>query len=407
MASHDGKKSYIFIACIVIVALLDLLVKDSFIQQQQQQQQATHDDWKVAPTNVNPLSPKVDTSFSLTTATNNSNLWDNSTTLPLWMKEYLTWHKETLQSLNEDNWDSYHYFLYRCVPADKKCSGTSDRLKAVPALLRLAYQAQPRRLLFFYWSRPARLEEFLIPPATGMNWSIPPWLASRLNVEQQGPKYFFESKRDFDKFPHYKDPIARVKNVRGSEYYDRSRNETELSFEQVYHEVWNILFQPSPAIAALIEKEQREMQLQPGQYVAAHVRALYLSDTVDRHEEINAIHCARSMRPGWPIFIASDSVNTTQAAVAYGQRHNLTVVARQAERDPLHLDRGRDFLVKSEDWKGRPASDFYDVFVDLYLLVHSRCVAHGSGGFGSWASLVAGTQDCAVNHRYQNCSAVD
>ncbi|GAX11847.1 hypothetical protein FisN_20Lu109 [Fistulifera solaris] len=322
------------------------------------------------------------------------------------MKEYFTWHKETLQSLNEDNWVLYHYFLYRCVPADKKCSGTSDRLKAVPALLLLAYQAQPRRLLFFHWSRPARLEEFLMPPVGGMNWSLPAWLADKLNVEQQGPKYFFESKRDFDRFPQYSDAIARVKNVRGSEFYDRSRNKAELSFDQVYHEVWSILFEPAPAIAALVQQEQHAMQLEPGHYVAAHIRALYMSDTVDQHEEINAIHCARSMKPSWPIFVASDSINTTQAAVAYGQKQNLVVVARQAQGDPLHLDRGRDFLVKSEDWKGRPASDFYDVFVDLYLLVQSRCVAHGIGGFGRWASLVAGTLDCVIDHRKQNCSAI-
>lgn len=406
MASHPGRKvgkAYGFIALCIVVAFFDLVFKYNFIQQQQQQQ-ANRNDWKVAPlirTHVNTSQASVTTIVS-----KKSNLWDNSTRLPLWMKEYFTWHQEMLRSLNEDNWDSYHYFLYRCVPADKKCSGTSDRLKAVPALLLLAYQAQPRRLLFFHWSRPARLEEFLVPPSGGMNWSIPHWLADKLNIEQQGPKYFFESKRDFVKFPQYGDAIARVKNVRGSEFYDTSRNEAELSFDQVYHEVWNILFQPSSAIAALVKKEQQEMQLQPSHYVAAHVRVLYMSDTVDQHEEINAIHCARSTRPGWPIYVASDSVNTSRAAVAYGQEQNLRVVARHAEQDPLHLDRGRDFLVKSEDWKGRPASDFYDVFVDLYLLVQSRCVAHGIGGFGSWASLVAGTQDCAIDHRRQNCSAV-
>lgn len=413
MASHAGGNIYGCIAFIALVAFFDLLVKDSFIQQLQQQQVHRDDDWRAnldTKTHANPSFAPVDIfqqSVASITASNehHHNLWDNSTTIPAWMKEYFTWHHDALQTLNEDNWQSYHYFLYRCVPADKKCSGTSDRLKAVPALLLLAHQSQPRRLLFIYWSRPARLEEFLVPPTGGMNWSVPSWLAHQLNVEQQGPKYFFESTRDFDHFPKYADAIARVKNVRGSEFYERSRNETELTFDQVYHAVWNVLFQPSSAIAALVEKELQEMQLQPGHYVAAHVRARYLSDTVDRHEEINAIHCARAMRPGWPIFVASDSMQTTQAAVAYGQGHKWNVVARRAERDPLHLDRGHDFLMKSEDWKGRPATDFYDVFVDFYLLVQSRCVAYGSGGFGSWASLVAGTQDCSINHRSQNCSA--
>ena len=80
------------------------------------------------------------------------------------------------------------------------------------------------------------------------------------------------------------------------------------------------------------------------------------------------------------------------------------MVARQSDQEPIHLDRGRDFLRKSDDWKGRPASDFYDVFVDLFLLANSRCIAYGIGGFGSWASLLGGIGNCSISHHEVVCS---
>jgi len=46
-----------------------------------------------------------------------------SSSLPLWMKEYLAWHAKQLKSLNADNWRSNHKFLVaRCLDLDRACA---------------------------------------------------------------------------------------------------------------------------------------------------------------------------------------------------------------------------------------------------------------------------------------------
>ena len=58
---------------------------------------------------------------------------------------------------------------------DRRCGGTADRLKPLPWAVRVAYQTH--RILLIRWTRPARLEEFLLPPQGGVDWRVPEWLA--------------------------------------------------------------------------------------------------------------------------------------------------------------------------------------------------------------------------------------
>jgi hypothetical protein len=330
------------------------------------------------------------------------NIWEDSDAIPQWMKDYFVWHQQERQKLNESNWESFQYLLLRCVPVDKKCSGASDRLKSVPVAIRMAEQAQPRRMLFIAWRRPCPLEEFIVPPQGGFDWRLPDWLAEKVDIERRGPKFWLED--NADKWPNVKDPIVRMKNIRGSDYYNNLRKSGELSFDEVYHDVWSALFQPSPAVAALVAQQMKELNLVPGEYVAAHVRAMYVSDTRENQEEVDAVNCASQLGPGLPIFFASDSKNTSRQALAYAKSKGATIVARQTDKEPIHLDRGLDFLFKSDDWQGRPAADFYDVFVDLFIIAGARCVAYGVGGYGSWASLLGGNHNCSINHRETNCT---
>lgn len=59
---------------------------------------------------------------------------------------------------------------------DDHCGGTADRLKPFVLLLREAHKS--KRLLFIHWNRPARLEEFLVPPRGGLDWRAPPFLVT-------------------------------------------------------------------------------------------------------------------------------------------------------------------------------------------------------------------------------------
>ena len=107
--------------------------------------------------------------------------------LPKWMTEYFAWHRQACWNMTHssatESWKDYDYLVVRCLTQDKVCGGAADRLKPLPYYLLVA--AQTKRLLFFYWERPARLESFLLPPTTpssttkssslvGFNWTWPP-----------------------------------------------------------------------------------------------------------------------------------------------------------------------------------------------------------------------------------------
>ena len=61
-----------------------------------------------------------------------------------------------------------------------------------------------------------------------------------------------------------------------SDYYNEELVPGEASFEDVFHDVWRIFFTPSRPVRDLIETEMKRMALVPGEYSAAHLRALYV-----------------------------------------------------------------------------------------------------------------------------------
>ena len=95
----------------------------------------------------------------------------------------------------------------------------------------------------------------------------------------------------------------------------------------------------------------------------------------------------------------------------HAYHEHLPVDGRNVTVELLHLDRGSMFLTDTaktpaSDWKGRPASDFYDTFVDLYLLALSKCTTFGRGGYGSWAAIMGSNRTCSIDYRKIQCEAV-
>ena len=143
----------------------------------------------------------------------------------------------------------------------------------------------------------------------------------------------------------------------------------------------------SVPIRQLIQKEMDRMGLIPGQYAAAHLRALYGRITSRENSQTiewtrNAINCASSLFPGKPIYFASDHTYAIQAALEYGTEMSLKssssskikIVARQQnptnDLPPLHLDNAQNITIRQPE-------EFYDTWVDLYLMGMSRCVTVG------------------------------
>ena len=161
-------------------------------------------------------------------------------------------------------------------------------------------------------------------------------------------------------------------------WYNNHRGENGgPEFDKVYRSVWDQVFAPSLKVRELIDASLNKIAIIPGEYVAAHVRSLYLHNTTTSPEYRNALECAAQLLPGKTIFFASDSQEVTRRAIEYGKGR---VVADVNRTDPLHLDRGSSFLKAKQDSRPRPASDYYSTFVDLYMMKNARCVTYGRGG---------------------------
>lgn len=357
------------------------------------------------------------------TTKSSNNLWSSSSSMPQWMKDYMDWHHhQRRQFLNSTHWKNLRYLVIQCLDKFVKCGGTSDRLKPLPTMLRAAARSQ--RLLLIYWNHPCSLEEFLLPPQGGLDWRIPNWLAEELNHEgvlMEGSSF---------KNPRVNG--SRTLRVQyqsydgGAGWYDEQRKDIsdsvkEASFNEVYHDVWRAVFTPAPAIAKTIQTVLDDNGLVPGDYSSAHLRLLYFKS--ERKPKIiekftrNGINCASTLKPGRPVFLASDSAYVTEYGPQWGAQLNATVVVHHHHPNPpLHLDRPDGTLPSqalvaangttqmTRNAIRHPPSDFYDTFIDLYLLALGGCSFFGKGGYGLWGALIGGNLACAYKEKMKGGS---
>lgn len=345
---------------------------------------------------------KPSTSYTIVSA----DLWEISDeSLPAWMKDYFRWHKEqTSLGWDMTSPDLRNSYLYvTCLKEYQKCGGTADRLLSLPFFVKVA--AATNRVLLIQWTKPAALEEFLLPPVSGIDWRVPKGMGKVLQrhfaVQKAGTQ---DTILEFGAQTNV--TVVQVKfqsHDHGSVYYDTFRESLdEPNYETVFHSMWRIFFTPAPALTSIIEATLTKVELVPGQYTSAHVRALYATDKREfqlvKAWTTNSINCAITLqlpsKKALPVYFASDSDPALRFAPFYGRSRGLKVVTRTPsnnDEDPLHID-------KTKDWQDRPASDFYDVFVDLYLMGLGKCVSYGMGGFGQFASLISQSPTCSMVH---------
>jgi hypothetical protein len=344
--------------------------------------------------------------------------------------EYFEWHREQISHLDPTNWKHKKYLILRCVREDIKCGGLSDRLKPLPLLIAVA--AQSKRIFLIRWEVPARLEEFLVP--NQLNWSVPIWMQPHLqamsrsrrtsNPDRQllvtnGAQDMANRRRRakvivwealvqdlYGGSGVYRNIVTDTVNATrwngevGGVFY----NGWDL-YQSVYHDLFRALFSPSEPVAALVQEKMDSAQLKPGMYAMAHYRAFYAiegkkelrsNSTLSRYA-VHAVECAASLRPGVPVYFASDSkkaVDTVRNYAQGGANRNITVVtfaSDETEEEALHIG-------KVHDWESRPPSDFYPTFVDLLLMANGRCLAYGQGGFGQYAALLSYDASCTIRH---------
>ena len=98
----------------------------------------------------------------------------NNPKLPLWVKNYATFHKEQRAKYltakrNNMPTPNIKFLISRCLSSDK-CGGASDRLQDMPYNMMLANKTN--RVLLVRWEKPSQLEHYLIPPEDGIDWTI-------------------------------------------------------------------------------------------------------------------------------------------------------------------------------------------------------------------------------------------
>jgi hypothetical protein len=187
-------------------------------------------------------------------------------------------------------------------------------------------------------------------------------------------------------------------------YNELIENPDEPDYTSVYRAVWNIVFMPSPPVAVLIDQALQKLQLQRNKYTALHIRSMYNDD---RSEDASYIHhqvnCATFIDTKANILAISDSTLALASAVAYGEsKENGRIIGRYYDSPPLHIDREDHFLNGAVP-ESRPPSDYYDTFVDLYLLAYSLCTSRSQGGFAQLATMISSDYRCSIVTAEHQC----
>jgi hypothetical protein len=162
--------------------------------------------------------------------------------------------------------------------------------------------------------------------------------------------------------------------------------------------MFRMMFQPAPGVAKFVEQQMKESGLVPGEYVVAHYRAYYQIKKKKANPQeikavaINAVNCASELLPGSQIYFASDSRLAINEAQRYAQGKKASVVRNPNQNEPLHLD------FDSRGYHKHRAADYYDSFVDLWLMGSGRCVTYGEGSFGRFASMLSYDSNCSNKH---------
>jgi hypothetical protein len=323
---------------------------------------------------------------------------------PEWMKDYFRWHKENREQMRTSSFppgivEPPRYLILTCPHASRKCGGLVDRLAPLAFLVLVA--SRTHRMLWIHWGRPAPLEEFLQPPRHGVDWRWPYDPHSR-TVNEGVLATSLESLLAATEDNQTAVRCRFQAPDRGATFYHAHQEATtDPTLAQVTRSLWNLFFTPVPAVAQRISDGLQQHSLVPGHYIAMHVRALYAVKDQDpylvRYWTYNAVNCTSQLvepnrgDAATTLFVAADATYASKLAQNYGAKYGWTVVHSTTTSEPLHLD-------KAAHWQDRPSSDYYDAFVDLYLLALSRCVTFGMGNYGRFASWLSVEPSCALQH---------
>ncbi len=379
--------------------------------------------------------------------------------IPDWMAQYVLWHQEQRHKFLTNSTSSHDikFMVVRCIE-NQKCGGLSDRMKPLPFYLMLAHLTQ--RVLLFHWTKPCPLEQFLVPPdENGINWKIEGtpvtmqeiWNqtnyvnghASSLSNEVRmlagmidgGDRSYLSSCKvlnvHLDGGQQIKLAVGlfnRWNAKRGQSPPSWAPDSSYLGWNTSAHipqremleDVYRLLFQPSPGVERAIFDQMNNLGILGQKFNAVQVRAkhpkLIPMGIMDQHWKLdmlenvsydtnsklhaymehthdNAIACLWniSKEKELPIYLASDS---KFGSLHYKNSSSAIYVPTLTKGDPLHID--------SNSFQSRDPKDFYQAFVDNYIMQKASCLSHSSG-FGLLPLRLNNNLTCEVEHTRKEC----
>lgn len=380
--------------------------------------------------------------------------------LPDWMLDYMIWHNDTRSSTSSNSTDT-KYLVVRCLKKEV-CGGLSDRLKAMPFYIMLANLTQ--RVLLIHWTKPCPLDEFLLPPQNGIDWTIDGTSVSLSDVQNNinflnghgdgmsqvvrslmgvipGAETLVQARvlnieldggqRKWNAWALFNMWRKEPSQIEDGTSYLGWNPKSNVTHHDLFTDVFRILFEPSPRLQRAIHDKLTQLDLVNKEYNMAQVRArqpnIIPNDVaiewgasyapgiaqpydIKRHMDManpfvitplleklyiklysNAVECANQLRPGLPIYLASD---TNFGNNMTHQQYSIRVAASQNDTTPLHID--------SDDNYGKDPSDFYLIFIDLYIMAKAKCSSVSAGGFGSFPLRMSGNT-CHLTHTKTVC----
>jgi hypothetical protein len=360
---------------------------------------------------------------------------------------------------NDETNQSPRVLIVRCLENDK-CGGTADRLRELAIFVFIA--ARTNRLLFIRWNRPYPIEEFMLPttsPMTVWNWTVPEPLLTQLEQLDEkstrkggGRTYSTSAERVLEKSKDHNFWIVEGNDQHSGEtlYHDivkeewgemrkktRSVNSTlpsswtsdqsgllNTNYDHFYHDLFHATFQPSPGVKQQLKayldvdgdfEDQTSIPiLRSDEFVAVHYRAGYpkepyrltRNETILKETTLYAIQCARSRVPYHStIYFLSD---TARALELVEKEYNSPTTSSRNDNTRTNDITIRTPLSTNLTSNTRPnhlnfaetsdPSQFYDVFVDLFIMSHAHCVVYGSGGFSMFGAYISHHSHCGTQH---------
>jgi hypothetical protein len=324
-----------YIAIVATICVINILISNYAIRRDQNNYNNYFKDNNPRRDDPISLSSEIVTSISNSNGTSNdktnvSTGEANLNSLPLWIQEYISWHRRMRsqfpgQSIITDP-NAPPILVRICLGL---CGGLHDRLGQLPLDLYLANQTG--RILLIKWIKPQPLEEFLIPPLDGIDWvfprGVPGWgtdcktlneCAKQVRSQPQIPGNIGDTRLEGTSFEKLVDDNIQLLNgqmkdikavtfqIMGHLSEDvlekklRLLGETDmihttLTFGNLFH----TFFRPHPNVQREIDSVQKQLGLVPGEYTIAHCRVRH-PKAYSKGERFNDQFVANADKLGLP-----------------------------------------------------------------------------------------------------------